>query len=239
MSPRAADRLCISLAPDAIALARPGGVCRIAAGGLAALRAEIGREGRSRATVVLSNRMVRYAVVPFDRGVSGADEELALARFHFTRVHGERAKAWDIRLGEVHGASRLACAVDAGLVEAIRGCFPAGGKAKLVSIQPYLMAAYNRARSLLGKAPAWLALLERGRACLALASREGWQAVGSVRLQEDAEPGLLDLLEREALRCPVASPRRALVHGARVRATGGWEVLQLDDGPYAMALSAL
>lgn len=236
MSPRAPERLFVSLAPESFALARAAGPGRVVAGGLDALREAIAAEGPVRATVVLSNRLVRYALVPFDPAVSGAGEEAALARFHFVRIHGERAKAWDIRLGEAHGAARLACAVDAGLVDALRACF--AGKARLVSIQPYLMAAFNRVRARLERAPAWLAMLERGRACLALASCDGWHAVQSLRLAKDEPDEVIAMLERESLRCPVPSPRRALVHGARIGDTGGWHVVQLEDGPYAMALAA-
>jgi hypothetical protein len=232
-----AERLQIALVPERLALAREGSR-RIVEGGLTALPAALRAEGTVRATVVLSNHLVRYVVTPFDPALSGEDEELALARFHFVRIHGERAREWDIRLGGVHGTTRLACAVDGGLIESIRACFPATGAARLVSIQPYLMAGFNRARGLLGKAPGWLALIEHGRACLAFASREGWHAVQSLRLAEERPQDVVDLLEREALRCPAPSPRRALVHGARLRGAQSWSIVQLEEGPYAMALAA-
>ena len=64
------------------------------------------------------------------RGARSPREELALARFHFAKVHGERANGWDIRVGAgARGAPRLASAVDAGLIEALRARFPAAGKA--------------------------------------------------------------------------------------------------------------
>jgi len=173
-----------------------------------------------RVTVVLSNRLVRYAVVPFDAQVSGAEEELALARYHFVRVHGERAKSWELRLDEAPpGAPRLASAIDAGLPAAIRAAF-AGSGARLASIQPYLMAAFNRSRRALARESAWLALAEGGRACLALATREGWQYVQSVRVEGET---IAQVLEREALRIGAPAPRRV--------------VAREDDG-YAMALAA-
>ncbi len=65
------------------------------------------RRERMNVTVVLSNHFVRYAVVPFDSAVSGAsEEELALARFHFTKIHGERAKGWEVRMSEGRAARR-------------------------------------------------------------------------------------------------------------------------------------
>jgi len=82
---------------------------------------------RLKVTVVLSNRLVRYALVPFDTGVSGPEEEQALARFHFTRIYGDRAKGWDLRLDEsAPGRPRLASALDEGLMKALRACFDFG-----------------------------------------------------------------------------------------------------------------
>src|SRR5262245_22297502 len=126
---------------------------------VAALRAALAPLARERlrCTVVLPNRLVRYALVPFDAAVSGADEELALARFHFTRIHGERAKDWVLRLSPgARGATRLASAVDPALVAEIRASFPRERKPRLVSIQPWLMAAFNRWRSELGRESGWL-----------------------------------------------------------------------------------
>jgi hypothetical protein len=183
-------------------------------------------------TVVLSNRLVRYAIVPHDAAVSTPEEEQALARFHFTRIYGERAKAWELRLSE----SRLACAIDAELLKALRDCFPASSKARLVSVQPWLMAAYNHWKP--GKQPAWLVLLERERACLALASPKAWQSVQSLRLQGEEE--LAELLEREALRAGDGAPRKAMVFGGRPAAPAGWQVSYSPlENPYSMALSAL
>jgi hypothetical protein len=199
-------------------------------------------------TVVLCNRLVRYALVPFDAALSGQEEELALARFHFTRIYGERAKSWDLRLSEsAAGGSRLASGVDEGLLQALRECFPRTAHPRLVSVQPYLMAAFNRCRSSVAKDGTWLVLLERSRACFALASREGWHSVQSLRLE--AAQDVFVLLEREGLRSGAKSVRRATIQGARPEAAPDWEVSPLglprlegysplDDARYAMALCA-
>jgi hypothetical protein len=202
---------------------------------LHALKAE-----RLRVTVVLSNRLVRYALVPFDAALSGPDEELALARFHFTRIYGERAKSWDLRLSAAApGRPRIASGVDEGLVKAIGTCFPVGGRPRLVSVQPYLMAAFNQWRRGIAGDSAWLVLLERSRACFALASRGGWQSVQSLRLQDPQE--VFELLEREALRAGGKPSRTAMIFGGRPAAGAGWQVgyAPADDAHYAMALSAL
>jgi len=183
-------------------------------------------------TVVLSNRLVRYAIVPFDAAVSTPEEEQALARFHFLRIYGERAKTWELRLS----GCRLACGIDSDLLNAIKQCFPARGRARLVSVQPWLMAAYNHWKP--GTQSAWLVLLERERACLALASPKGWQSVQSLRLQGEEE--LAELLQREALRAGDGAPRKAMVFGGRPAAPAGWQVSYSPlENPYSMAMSAV
>jgi hypothetical protein len=110
------------------------------------------------------------------------------------------------------------------------------------------MAAFNRWRRALAKENAWLVLVERGRACLALASKEGWRAVQSLRVEEAQE--WPPLIERERLRANAAVPLRALVHGMQEGAAhAGWKISSLalprldghpplEDARFAMALCA-
>jgi hypothetical protein len=146
--------------------------------------------GRVDVTVVLSNHFVRYAVLPDHDGAATPEEELALARFHLTKIHGERVKGWEVRVSE-----RLACAIDAALLEGIKKAFTGKGGVKLVSVQPRLMAAYNGARRRIPREGAWLVLAERGRTCLARIAAKGWASVHN-GWETDAE----ELLERERSR---------------------------------------
>ncbi|MGH8689651.1 MAG: hypothetical protein ACREUS_01345 [Burkholderiales bacterium] len=151
--------------------------------------------GRVDVTVVLSNHFVRYALVPPQDDAATGEEELALARFQFARIHGERAKAWEVRLSPESAGAQLACAIDAALLEGLKACFPASGKARLASVQPYLMAAFNRARRRIPREGAWLLLAEPRRACLARLAARGWASV-----HNGAETGWEQLLERERSR---------------------------------------
>jgi hypothetical protein len=143
--------------------------------------------GRVDVSVVLSNHFVRYAVLPPQDGSATPDEEVALARFQFTRIHGERVKAWDVRV-----SGELACAIDAALLEGIKRGFSDRKKARLVSVQPFLMHAYNGARRRIPREGAWLMLAEAGRTCLARLAPRGWASVYNGR-ETDAD----GLLERE------------------------------------------
>ena len=238
------DRLLVSLEPGAVALARVTGgfkqqligkrvlECDPAfgtepwQGAVAALGSALQslRGERLRVTVVLSNHFVRYILVPFDAAAVSPSEELALARFHFAKVHGERANAWDIRVGAgARGEPRLASALDAGLIEALRAHFPRQGKPRLASVQPYLMSAFN----LWGRAiarDAWLLLIEPQRACCArLNARGDWQAVQAARGEFTTPEEWARLLDREGLRTGTpAAASTVLVHapGAGAPANG-------------------
>lgn len=168
---------------------------RLEPDGLAALRDEVSAwRGRVDLTVVLSNHFARYTVLQPQEGAT-PEEELALARFQFARIHGERAKTWEVRLSRAGGGARLACAIDAALLQDLKACMPKHGRVRLVSVQPYLMAAYNRARSRIPREGAWLLLTEKGRACLARLAAKGWASV-SYGAEGDGE----QLIERERSR---------------------------------------
>ena len=163
---------------------------------------------RSRVTVVLSNHFVRYALVPWSDAIANAAEEQAYLRHHFAKIHGERAKGWQLRASEApKGAPRLASAVDSALVDAIRAAFPKSGKAKLVSVQPALMYVFNRARHAVPTAGAWLVVAEAERACVAL------HAAGAFHAVQNGRGDWRTLLERERHRVAGNTPTLALIDG--------------------------
>lgn len=227
-------------------------------GAIAALRAETARWSRDRLSVrvTLSNHFVRYALVPPSSEVSGQTEELALARFHFNKVHGDSSRGWEIRLSPGRsGAPRLACAIDSALLEALKQSFPAGQRPRLDSVQPLLMSAYNSGSGAIPKGGAWLILAEPDRACVALIKDRAWHAVQNVRGHYADVESWVALVERERWRVSVdAVPDTLLIHAAQStalpsRVHGAWKVAGLQtqwpggllpsrDGAYIRALSA-
>lgn len=155
-------------------------------------------KGRCAATVVLSNQFLRYALVPWQAGLAGAQEELSYASHCLAGVYGKAALDWEIRLSyQGHGRPQLAGAVDAELLGCLRSMFARPGVA-LRSIQPHLMAAFNDARSQLRGRSAWLALLEPSHLCLALLRDGHWSRVRNVRIGGPWRQELAQILEREA-----------------------------------------
>jgi hypothetical protein len=162
-----------------------------ATGGVEALRATEFKQP-CKVTVVLSNHFVRYALVPWSDALAGAAEEDAYVRHHFAKIHGERAKSWVLRSSEgPRGAPRLASAIDKDLLGEIKACFPAKGRARLVSVQPALMAGFNGVCGKFPAAGAWLVFADAERACVALHARGRWLAV------QNARGSWQELLERE------------------------------------------
>ena len=271
------DRILIALAPDSLALLRvSGGVrprvsekrtvaCDPAAGsqpwqgavaGLQRLT-EGTRDANAQVTVVLSNHFARFILVPWSEGLGNSEEETAFVRYCFAKVHGERSKEWDLRLSPTPtGATRIASAIDSSLVQAVRAAFPASARAKLVSVQPYLMSAYNRWRQDIKGERAWFLLVEPQRACVARLEGGRWSAVRNTRGNFD-EPGQwAGLLDRERHRVGGdESSEGVYVHAPRngnsLSVEGkGWTFRSLalapaeglapaESEPFAMALCAL
>jgi len=249
------ERALVALAPGALAIARPGPAARAqavrsrtvacepaagqeswrsAAAALAPVAASL-RDENVDVTVVLSNHFVRYALVAPDAKLETAEEELAFARYCFARIHGERSAAWQVRLDRGGGAARLASAVDDGLLRALRDCFKTGARARLVSVQPYLMAAFNRWRQRLRAASAALLLVEPGRACVAHLRSGRWTAVRSARGSFGGAPEWAQFLERERqLDADTGTPPEVLVHapspaGSLSSAAGDWRFKPVAD----------
>lgn len=269
------DLILIALAPAALAFIRLQGVSRprIAEKRVIPCDAQFGSEpwqgtvsalaelaaslndAKADVTVVLSNHFVRYALVPWSKELRRSTEDQAFARYCFAKIHGERSKNWEVRLSsDTTGAARVASAIDAGLLQAIAACFPAGGKARLASIQPYLMSTFNRWRPLLKRDPTWFLLVEPERACLAYLENGRCTAVRNIRGEFHGPDQWAELLDREhhlvtggaASGVFVHAPHGAKVSNARA---GSWRFtglllhalegfVPMDDAGLAMALSA-
>ena len=277
MSLLSRDRVVIGLAPESLALlllehgkrSRVSGsriVCYAPAFGveswqsaveaLRGIAAEL-EDVRADVTVVLSNHFVRYAMVPPGDGLKEGEEELAYARYCFGKIHGARSKSWEVRMtGGAAGAERLASAIDGTLLEAVHACFPSGGKPKLVSVQPYLMSAFNHWRTTVGAESAWFLLVEPQRFCLALLQEGRWAAVRNNKAEADAPAQWAELLDREQHLVECAQPpARAYVHAphaadTRGAAPQGWTLERLtvpsapgvkpeEAAPLSMALCAI
>jgi hypothetical protein len=150
------------------------------------------------ASVVLADQFVRYALLPHSDAVKTREQWLALARHRFSALHGAIAAGWDVKLTETAPlGARLACAVDRDLIERVALKFVAAG-VHLVSVQPFLVAAFNRIRQQVGNGSCWIVVEEPGRLTLALIQRGAWVAIRSRRSDERWRVALPEILERES-----------------------------------------
>ncbi len=277
MSPLLRDHLLISLAPGELSWVRLSGALKPKArdkcvvtienvhgarswdGAVSALREEAMKwhSDRLLVRIVLSNHFVRYTLVPHSQGINGDKEELALAKFHFSKVHGETVQDWDIRLSPAYysGGARLACAIDIALIETLRQIFPRDRRQQLASVQPLLMSAFNSSASLVPETGAWLLTVEHDRTCVALLSGKTWRAVQNVKGQFLGSEAWVSLVERELWRVDLDTvPDTILVLSPETpslphQSNGAWKMSEMQlrwpvgmqpvrDSIYATAISA-
>jgi hypothetical protein len=142
-------------------------------------------------TFVLSNHYVRYAVIPGGKGLS-IPEQNELARLVFRNIYGDLSSDWEIRISPSSEQSTLASAVPRSFLKTLHDI--CDGRGRLRSIQPLLMAVFNRARGLIKQKTVMLVVVESGRISLAGITDDRWQSFSSRAAGSDA---LITLLADE------------------------------------------
>lgn len=210
--------------------------------------------GRGDLTIVLSNHFVRYLIIPWDEQVNSIEEYESYARIAFENVFGEVARGWTLRSSaERAGTGRLAGAIDGELARGLKQL--GGGKLRLASVQPYLMAAYNRMGQAFRKGDFFFLLAEPGRVCVLAAVGGMWRAARNQTVIEDGDIGPfvereLRLLETSDSRVPqiyMHAPgfgplKLPLVHGVAPHVLTLPPLPGTDpesDGAYTMAMAAI
>jgi hypothetical protein len=202
------------------------------AGALAGMKGE--------AAVVLADQFVRYTLLPWNETLKSAEQWNALAMHRFGTLHGPRAAEWQVSVAETAPmGARLACAVDRALVTRLMEVFAAANM-RLVSMQPFLVAAYNRIRKSVGNGSCWIVVEEPGRLTLALIQRGMWLAIRGRRADRAWRNVLPEILERESAFLGLAQPITRVI----VCAQGEFDTHMYEDwraealGYRELALSA-
>ena len=184
------------------------------------------------ASIVVADQFVRYVLLPWNEALKTPEQWLALARHRFGGLHGARAAEWEVKVTPTAPEGpRLACAVDRALINELTGALAAAGM-KLVSVQPFLVAAYNRIRKTVGNGSCWVVVEERGRLTLVLIQRGAWLAIRTRRCDERWRIVLPEILERESAFLGLSEPCTRVV----VCAQNGFDT-QMHDQWRAHALS--
>jgi hypothetical protein len=158
----------------------------------------------TRFTCVVGSDLVRFRVVPWSDELTRPAQRQALAQHCFKEAFGDVADAWSVNQhpGQ-YGEPSLACALDTVLLDRIEVSMRVRGL-KLVSVQPWLAAAYNRAPPAVGHGPSWLVCVELAWTTLLLMSGRA-----PVHVRQLASAGLdLDVaLNREWVSLGLEGPR--------------------------------
>lgn len=156
------------------------------------------------AVIILSSRFARYQLLPWSEAVLNDAERQALARHMFMQTYGESAASLELRIGDASfGAHSVVAGVERELLAGIEAVFNETSL-KLVSIQPYLMSAFNGWRSRLSRDAQWFALIEPGMICAALLHRGGWHRLRVKQVSESRLEELQRMLHRERISDGVA-----------------------------------
>lgn len=143
-------------------------------------------------TVVLSNHLVRYTVLPWSPALRSDEDWLAYAQHAFATNYGSAAAGWSVRVSAAERqAARVASAIDTSLLESLLAV------SSITSIQPYLMAAFNARRTRFRDRTVWFVVQEPGRLTVSLVSKGVWKVVRSRQAGEDWQSVLPDVLDRE------------------------------------------
>jgi hypothetical protein len=157
-------------------------------------------------SLVIADQFVRYVLLPWNAAVKSAEQWMVLARHRLTAIHGAVASGWEVKLTETAPSGpRLACAVDRELVEALARAFTAA-QVRLVSVQPFLVAGFNRIRAHVGQGSCWLVVEEPGRLTLAFIQRGVWVAIRSRRVDARWRALLPEIIERESAFLALSEP---------------------------------
>ena len=161
---------------------------------------------KGEAAIVLADQFVRYTLLPWNETLKGAEHWNALASHRFTTLHGPKAGDWQINVAQTSPMGpRIACAVDRSLMQRLAEMFTKAN-VRLASVQPFLVAAFNRIRKTLGNGMCWIVVEEPGRLTLALIQRGMWVAIRTRRADKSWRKALPEMLERESAFLGLSTP---------------------------------
>ncbi|SFX93089.1 hypothetical protein SAMN03097694_3809 [Janthinobacterium lividum] len=136
---------------------------------LAALRGWLEQHSEKKLplAVSLASRWCAMQVVPWSGALLDRASAQRFLHSQFAAVYGDGARAWRVATDDApYGKPRLACGIDAALLQGVQDAAAAHGR-RCLSIEPIAGPAW---RSIAGAKPDAFALVEAGRLLLATAS---------------------------------------------------------------------
>ncbi|MGK5057501.1 hypothetical protein ACQ4WY_11210 [Janthinobacterium sp. LB2P49] len=133
---------------------------------LASLRGWLKQDGDRKMplAVSLASRWCAMLMVPWSGALLDRSSAQRFLHSQFAAVYGDGARAWRLAADDApYGKPRLACGIDAALLQGVQEAAAAHGR-RCLSIEPIVGPAW---RSIAGEKPAAFALVEAGRLLLA------------------------------------------------------------------------
>lgn len=133
---------------------------------LASLRGWLEQDGGKKLplAVSLASRWCAMLMVPWSAALLERNSAQRFLHSQFAAVYGDGARAWRLAADDApYGKPRLACGIDAALLQGVQEAAAAHGR-RLLSIEPIVGPAW---RSIACSKPAAFALVEAGRLLLA------------------------------------------------------------------------
>ncbi len=181
-----------------------------------------------RLNVVLSNRLLRYAVLSLEAQLSDAQARQSYAEHQLTQLYGGAAGHWQVQLAELGENKVLVCGMERQLLEQLRSVSQAN-QLKLNSVMPLLAQVMNRQAKVLRRSSDWLVIHEHGFSTL-------------LRLQQGRPVAISSSYHRDLSELPLMLDRENLSLG-ETAVTHAWvasdhpdEVRKLSTAGYAFRL---
>jgi hypothetical protein len=146
------------------------------------------------ARVVLSNQLVRYAIVPHADALQGHAERVAAARPALRSTYGETSEAWQVVIDDRGGDRMLAAAIDAEFAKGITSALADAGASRLRMEPLFAVAANVAAHGATRRG--WIVVVERARIVLAAMAGGEFRVLRTHRVRQNAHEELQVLLER-------------------------------------------
>lgn len=151
---------------------------------------------RLRLEVVVSDQLMRYQVLPWQRGIVSRAEWRAYALNTLAAVYGDIARSWSLRI-EVVPPKResLACALDTGLIDELRS-LAADSLSRLVSVRPNFITRFGQRRTAMQGSRFWFGVLEDKHICLGVLHKGRWEAMRNEAAPDGWQAALPGLVQR-------------------------------------------
>lgn len=181
--------------------------------------------------IILASDFVRYLSLPAQQVNMSQEEKLAYAIAAYHEVYGDSVDAWDVKLNDVAPRQpTIAAAIDKTLLHALSQ-LANKYQLKLVSVQPYLMSAFNALSNQIKNVSGYLVIVELKRLLLINLQKGHCQNLRTFSSSSDWQFELKDLLARELLMVETSNPELFIYAPTQknisFNATTGWQLKRI------------